>query len=142
MAKNRVLQKKLVFGQFCIFLLNKSKNHIKHKVMGHKIVISCINNIRQKYSVYYEKKLKPKNPLLFAKANEPSFFIHSLISRIIGLFFADFRALRNVYIKTWVTFFFRPDSTVVPPWFTLVYTCLFMVLSRLSKTILTFVYSV
>ena len=51
MAKNRVLEKKPVFGNFWIFLLNKSKNHSKHKMMGHKIVTSYISNISPKYSV-------------------------------------------------------------------------------------------
>ena len=51
MAKNRVLEKKPVFGHFWIFSLNKSKNHIKNKMMGHKIVSACISNIRPKYLV-------------------------------------------------------------------------------------------
>ena len=33
----------------------------------------------QNFQSKYEKKLKPKNHLLFAKANESSFFLHSLV---------------------------------------------------------------
>ena len=78
MAKNRILQKNTVFCNFWTFLLNISKNYIKYNMMGHKIVTSCIGNIKPKDSVQYEKKLKPKKHPIFAKANESSFFLHSL----------------------------------------------------------------
>ena len=47
----------MVFGHFWIFLLNKSTNHIKTKMMGHEIVTSCISNIRPNYSVWVWKNV-------------------------------------------------------------------------------------
>ena len=68
---------------FGFFYLTNQKNTINIKWWGIKSSLFMLVTLGQNFQSKYEKKLKPKNHLLFAKANESSFFLHSLQVPII-----------------------------------------------------------